>query len=229
MAKYCVCCGSKISSFATEIHLIKNDSRQMCNDCYEKIREYTNKIKTVKELSIVQDCIANISDIAKQNFNENGNKYISEYIEEINKIYSGENAVEADKNIKLKKELISNMILTNGYNFEGYHIKKYIGVISGEVVLGTGFISEFSAALSDLFGESNDAFANKLEAAKEAAIRKLKIKAIDNGGNAIIGIDFDYIVFANNMIGVVANGTNVLIEKSNSDTDLADSESTQMN
>ena len=40
-----------------------------------------------------------------------------------------------------------------------------------------------------------------------------KVNCIDKGGNAIIGIDFDYITFSNNMIGVVANGTAVRIEK----------------
>ena len=39
------------------------------------------------------------------------------------------------------------------------------------------------------------------------------IKSADKGGNAIIGVDFDYITFHGNMIGVVANGTSVIIEK----------------
>lgn len=38
-------------------------------------------------------------------------------------------------------------------------------------------------------------------------------KSAQNSGNAIIGIDFDYITFSNNMIGVVANGISVVVEK----------------
>jgi uncharacterized protein YbjQ (UPF0145 family) len=38
-------------------------------------------------------------------------------------------------------------------------------------------------------------------------------KSVLVGGNAIIGVDFDYIMFSNNMIGVVANGTSVIIEE----------------
>ena len=56
-------------------------------------------------------------------------------------------------------------------------------------------------------------FSTKLEAAKDAAIQKLISKSISYGGNAVIGIDFDYITFSNNMIGVIANGTSVVIEK----------------
>ena len=36
---------------------------------------------------------------------------------------------------------------------------------------------------------------------------------IQRGGNAALGVGFDYITFTNNMIGVVANGTAVKVEK----------------
>ena len=44
-------------------------------------------------------------------------------------------------------------------------------------------------------------------------MNQLKENSILKGANAIIGIDIDYITFSNNMIGVVANGTTVIIEK----------------
>lgn len=111
------------------------------------------------------------------------------------------------------KKLAESQFLTTGYDFSGYKIIKYIGVISGEVVLGTGFLSEFSASFSDLFGAESSAFADKWETAKDAAIKKLTLKSAEKGGNAIIGIDFDYLTFASNMVGVVVNGTSVMIEK----------------
>ncbi|MCM1212245.1 MAG: YbjQ family protein [Blautia sp.] len=40
-------------------------------------------------------------------------------------------------------------------------------------------------------------------------------EAINQGGNALIGVSFDYITFISNMIGVVANGTVVEIVKQN--------------
>lgn len=49
--------------------------------------------------------------------------------------------------------------------------------------------------------------------AKEIATLKMIDSAVSNGGNAIIGVDFDYITFSNNMIAVSANGTSVVIEK----------------
>lgn len=104
-------------------------------------------------------------------------------------------------------------MLTTGFNFEGYKITQYLEVISGEVVLGTGFLSELSASVADFLGSGAGMFETKLESAKTAAKEKLVLKSVECGGNAIIGVDFDYITFSNNMIGVIANGTSVRIEK----------------
>lgn len=111
------------------------------------------------------------------------------------------------------KRLMDNHLMTTGYYFDGYRIKGYNGVISGSVVLGTGFLSEFGASISDLFGSQSELFSDKLETARELALKNLVKKSAQNSGNAIIGIDFDYITFSNNMIGVVANGTSVVVEK----------------
>ena len=78
--------------------------------------------------------------------------------------------------------------------------------------MGTGFLSELGASISDLFGSQSEMFSMKLETARESALKNLVKKSVQSGGNAIIGIDFDYITFSNNMIGVVANGTSVEIE-----------------
>ena len=74
-------------------------------------------------------------------------------------------------------------------------------------------MSEFKGAFSDLFGTESKAFADKMIEAKNAAKRRLVEQSVLAGGNAIIGVDFDYITFAGNMLGVSANGTSVTIEK----------------
>lgn len=104
-------------------------------------------------------------------------------------------------------------LLTSGYNFEGYKIISYNGIVSGEVVMGTGFLSEFSASLDDFLGSTSEAFSDKIVKAKEISLSKMITASCARGGNAIIGVDFDYTTFANNMIAVSANGTSVVIEK----------------
>ena len=45
------------------------------------------------------------------------------------------------------------------FDFEEYKIIKYLNVMSGQIVLGTGFFSEFGASLSDLFGVGSNLMA----------------------------------------------------------------------
>lgn len=44
-------------------------------------------------------------------------------------------------------------------------------------------------------------------------MNKMIDDVINKGGNALVGVSFDYINFSTNMIGVVANGTVVEIIK----------------
>lgn len=105
------------------------------------------------------------------------------------------------------------MLVTSGFNFEGYRITRYLGFFSGETALGTGVFSEFFAGAADLFGTTSTKFADKLETAKNYAITELEKKAQRAGANAIIGLDVDYNMFMSNLIGVIANGTAVCVEK----------------
>lgn len=111
------------------------------------------------------------------------------------------------------KDQIENFLMTTGYNFEEYKIIRYNKVICAETVMGTGFFSELSAGLSDFFGVEDDAFASKLDEARNSATCKLVHKAIKVGANAILGVDFDYVLFNKNMISVIVNGTAVTVEK----------------
>lgn len=92
-----------------------------------------------------------------------------------------------------------------------------MGIISGDVVVGTGFLSELNAGISDVFGTKADGYVKKMRMVKSNAIDILVKEAIEMGGNAIIGVDFDYVTFNNNMIGISANGTAVIIEKPEQD------------
>lgn len=118
-----------------------------------------------------------------------------------------------DRNMEDIIKRNANHLLTSGYNFEGYKIVSYYGIVSGEVVMGTGFLSEFSASINDFLGSTSEEFSEKIVKAKEIAISKMINVSCARGGNAVIGVDFDYTAFANNMIAVSANGTSVTIEK----------------
>lgn len=107
---------------------------------------------------------------------------------------------------------MEKLMLTSGYNFEGYKITDYIGFYSGECALGTGFLSTFEAGIADFLGSSSSKYEGKLSKAKAMAISELTALAESHGANAIIGVDVDYTIFSADIMGVVANGTAVRIE-----------------
>lgn len=104
------------------------------------------------------------------------------------------------------------MILTTGYNIDGYKITSYLNVISAEVVLGTGIFSALGSQFADFTGTRSGTYERKLESAKENALNELKKQANFLGANAIIGIDIDYTTFTSDILGVIVNGTAVYIE-----------------
>ena len=104
------------------------------------------------------------------------------------------------------------IMATTGTSFDGYHIAKYIGIKSGEVVLGTGFISELSTIVSGSTAIKNS-FTKKVTDAKAAALNELYNNCVSVGANAVIGVDINITLLSSNIIAICANGTAVVIEK----------------
>ena len=107
---------------------------------------------------------------------------------------------------------IKNHMLTTGYCFENYKITKYAGIVSGESVIGTGFLSDIGAQISDIFGAFSKKYSLKIQKAKEFAVQEMVKESVKRGANAIIGISYGYITFSRDMIGVSVTGTSVVIE-----------------
>lgn len=119
---------------------------------------------------------------------------------------------------KIEKEASlfkKNNFLTTANSIEGHKVVAYKGIISGDIVLGTGFFSETSAAFADFFGISSNLFSRKMKQAKAIAENEMINNALAVGANAVIGIDVDYQTIGNNMIAVSMNGTAVVVEADN--------------
>lgn len=119
------------------------------------------------------------------------------------------------KNEEFQKQidLYNNFMVTTTNCYEGYKIKTYIDTISSEVFLGTGLLSELSVHINDMFGTSSNEFESKIAEAKQEARNKIVKKAIELGGNAIVGFSLTFFVMNSNSIIVSAVGTAVVIEK----------------
>lgn len=214
MAECCVC-GKKMGMFEGNSISIdgKMSSYSSCAICSKKIKLLrTGDAETYLEF---QELFGNMQDECLKEYLRSIMRTPEEKdMERIEKQKHAE--IEAEEQKRLQSEFEKhkqNIILTSIKGFEGYKIVKYIDMISGECVLGTGLFSEVEASLSDLTGSKSDVFTAKLKEAKEKAVYKLKEECFLKGGNAIIGVEFDYFTFANNMVGVAVNGTTVIVEK----------------
>ncbi len=105
------------------------------------------------------------------------------------------------------------MLITSGYEFDGYRITKYLDFCSGECAMGTGFLSSFGANLADFLGKNSSLYESKLNKAREHALKQLIASASSLGADGIIAIEMNYTVFSADIMGVTANGTAVKIEK----------------
>ena len=108
------------------------------------------------------------------------------------------------------------MLILTTHSVEGKKIKKYLGLVSGEAILGANIFKDFFAGIRDIVGGRSAAYEKELRQAKEIAIEEMQEQAKSLGGNAVIGVDLDYETISvgqtGGMLMVSANGTAVVLE-----------------
>ena len=106
------------------------------------------------------------------------------------------------------------MLLTTTSTLEGTKIERYIGIVTGEAILGTNFFKDMFAGITDIIGGRSATYEKELRKAKEIAMREMQEEAVSLGANAIIGIDLDYEEISpgqGTMLMVSVSGTAVVI------------------
>ena len=132
-------------------------------------------------------------------------------------------AEEEEAFLAQKDKLLEDMIVTSGDLVEGYHIKRYGGIISS----GSTMVAPISAIHRD-FKKGKDDFTKTLLFSQEEVLSDMMEETVYRRCNAIIRADFDYIPLmdrftdANNIerdsyfIQVIGKGTAVFVEKDDS-------------
>lgn len=107
-----------------------------------------------------------------------------------------------------------NIISTTTESFEGRRIIKYIGIVTGESIIGTNFIRDIGANIMTTVGGSSKGFERTMRDARVAAMEEMEKFALEYGANAIIGVDLDYTAVGrdHDLMMCSANGTAVVIE-----------------
>jgi len=83
------------------------------------------------------------------------------------------------------------MLLTTTSTLEGRKIQ-YLGLVTGEAILGANIFRDFFAKITDVVGGRSGAYEGELRKAKDIAMGEMSDQAKQMGANAVIGIDLDY-------------------------------------
>jgi uncharacterized protein YbjQ (UPF0145 family) len=105
------------------------------------------------------------------------------------------------------------MIITTTDQVEGRRVIDYLGVVTGEAIIGVNVFRDFFAGIRDIVGGRSGGYQNALKDAREHAMADMQDSAKRLGADAVIGIDLDldYEVLGkeNGMLMVSINGTAV--------------------
>jgi uncharacterized protein YbjQ (UPF0145 family) len=101
------------------------------------------------------------------------------------------------------------MIVTTTNTIEGSKITGYLGVVSGEAIMGANVVRDIFASITDIVGGRSGAYEKKLRQARDLCIEEMVAQAQDLGAHAVVGVDIDYEVVREGMLMVTAAGTAV--------------------
>ncbi|MBK7143220.1 MAG: heavy metal-binding domain-containing protein [bacterium] len=105
------------------------------------------------------------------------------------------------------------MLITTTNTLEGRKIVKYLGLVTGEAILGANIFKDIFANITDIVGGRSGAYERELQKAKTIALQEMQAQAEQMGGNAVIAVDLDYeTVGSGSMLMVSAAGTAVVVE-----------------
>lgn len=155
------------------------------------LEEFTNDMK--------KESTEYLLNIWNSDYRENWDEEKLQVISEI--LLSRGEMITTPKNLDNIKVLTTTIIQTDQF--------QYLGIVSAEVVLGTGFLSELDSEIADIFGERSSRFQKKLDQARTIALKEMKEKVINMGGDMIIGVSVSYMNLRNNVLMVSVNGTAV--------------------
>jgi uncharacterized protein YbjQ (UPF0145 family) len=106
------------------------------------------------------------------------------------------------------------MILTTTSQVDGRPVVRYLGIVTGEAILGANIFRDLFAGIRDIVGGRSAGYEKELQRARRIALEELEERATELGANAVIGVDLDYEVLGggNGMLMVSASGTAVVVQ-----------------
>lgn len=106
------------------------------------------------------------------------------------------------------------MIITTTPSLEGKKITSYLGLVTGEAIIGANLFRDIFAGIRDIVGGRSGSYEEVLREAKNNALNEMQDNALKLGANAVVGVDLDFETVGTNgsMLMVTASGTAVVTE-----------------
>jgi uncharacterized protein YbjQ (UPF0145 family) len=105
------------------------------------------------------------------------------------------------------------IIVTTTPTVEGRPVRDYLGIVTGEAIVGANLFRDMFANIRDIVGGRSGSYERVLKEARASAIGELEAEAARLGANAVVGVDLDYEVIGDtgSMLMVSASGTAVRV------------------
>lgn len=103
------------------------------------------------------------------------------------------------------------MIVTTTNTLDTNEIKQYLGIVTGETIIGANLFKDIFAGIRDIVGGRSGSYEKVLREAKDTALKEMEEQALRLGADAIVGVDLDYetVGASGGMLMVTASGTAV--------------------
>ena len=105
------------------------------------------------------------------------------------------------------------MLLTTTTTVEGRPVSRYLGIVTGEAIIGANVFRDLFASVRDIVGGRSATYEKALQEAREVAMKEMAQRADMLGATAVVGVDLDYEVLGqqNGMLMVSVSGTAVTL------------------
>jgi len=101
------------------------------------------------------------------------------------------------------------MLIVTTDGIEGRKIVEYLGIVSGDAIVGANVFRDVFARVRDVVGGRAGGYEKALRGAKDHALEDMVREAEAAGADAVVAVDLDYEVVGESMLMVSANGTAV--------------------
>jgi uncharacterized protein YbjQ (UPF0145 family) len=111
------------------------------------------------------------------------------------------------------QKAVDNVIVVTTNDLPGYEVTQVLGEVFGLVVRARNAFANFGASLRTIFGGEVTQYTQLLGDSRNQAIERLRLAALERGGNAVLAMRFDCNEIADLMSEIAAYGTAVIVRK----------------